>query len=186
MSDSDFSLRMKLGLVVLLIIISLILGMTYIGLSSNGSAEEFNKAALQEEIHNKINTYRTNQNLAPLIYSNGLEEVGQYHSKNMAEEDFFSHVSPDGEATRDRVDKFNYNCSSSEIGEKIVKTYYNREFTKTGEPKKYTTIEGIANGITREIVESEYGEELDRESWSEQGIGIYKDDKEIYVTHMMC
>lgn len=96
------------------------------------------------------NGERGKHRLPALRINRILVEVGRYHSFDMAERQYFSHVSPDGETLADRARKFGYtyvtlaenlamgNQSASEIFESWMASNEHRsnilgdEFTEVG------------------------------------------------------
>lgn len=58
---------------------------------------------MEQDVHRQINGIRQRQGFTPLRYNNQLAEVARNYSRQMAEQRFFAHVSPQGETLSDRV-----------------------------------------------------------------------------------
>ncbi|HVF91931.1 MAG TPA: CAP domain-containing protein [Blastocatellia bacterium] len=59
--------------------------------------------SLESQCFDEVNRQRKGYGLTPLEFSEELLEVARYYSRRMAEENFFSHVDPDGHTVRQRV-----------------------------------------------------------------------------------
>ncbi len=59
-------------------------------------------------IFHSLNATRAINGKAPLVYDAEFAKVALYHSKDMAENDYFAHTSPGGETFGDRLEKFDY------------------------------------------------------------------------------
>ena len=59
-------------------------------------------AALRERALELVNASRQEQGLGSLELAAPLDEAAQSHARNMLEQDFYSHVAPDGSTVRDR------------------------------------------------------------------------------------
>ena len=59
--------------------------------------------SLESQCFEEVNRQREGYGLAPLELSEDLLEVARYYSRRMAEENFFSHVDPEGNTVRQRV-----------------------------------------------------------------------------------
>jgi len=60
---------------------------------------------LERECFDEVNRVREGYGLDPLELSEELLEVARYYSRRMAEENFFSHVDPEGQTVRQRVSR---------------------------------------------------------------------------------
>jgi uncharacterized protein YkwD len=65
-----------------------------------------------------VNAYRDEHGLAPLQSSTALMRAARDHSRDMAENDYFDHTSPDGEAFSQRLTRFGFRWTSA--GETIA------------------------------------------------------------------
>ncbi|HKG22958.1 MAG TPA: CAP domain-containing protein [Blastocatellia bacterium] len=59
--------------------------------------------SLESQCFDEVNRLREGYGLAALEFSGELLEVARYYSRRMAEENFFSHVDPEGHTVRQRV-----------------------------------------------------------------------------------
>jgi uncharacterized protein YkwD len=70
---------------------------------SPSPAQSSTTAEMEAQVQAKINTIRQEKNLAPLRNNEKLAQVARDYSRRMAEQNFFSHTSPDGDSAADRV-----------------------------------------------------------------------------------
>lgn len=136
-----------------------------------------NKTQLRQALHKEINERRSQRGLPPLEYSPELEEVAQYHSKQMAQQGFFGHTAPSGQTMEDRYARFGITCSSS--AENIHRT------TATAKDERK---------LAERIVESWMGSPEHRKNilgpHSVEGFGIavgtYEGNENVMVTQNFC
>ena len=135
------------------------------------------------QIHRKINDERSLRGYNELEYSSALEEVADYHSKEMAENNFFSHDSPSGETMNDRYDAFGLSCRLS--AENIHQTYWKESVQGYG---LINTREDVAENVVNGWMNSPgHRENILLEGVESQGIGIFKtEDGEVFVTQNFC
>ncbi|UBF25690.1 CAP domain-containing protein [Kovacikia minuta CCNUW1] len=67
------------------------------------SAQSAATAGMESEVRQRINTIRQRQGLTALRYNDRLAQVARSYSRRMAEQNFFAHVSPQGDTLSDRV-----------------------------------------------------------------------------------
>lgn len=65
-----------------------------------------------------VNGSRAQNNKTALVYDNELAKMALYHSKDMADNNYFDHTSPNGESFSDRINKFNISCMGA--GENVA------------------------------------------------------------------
>ncbi|WNB90520.1 CAP domain-containing protein [Bacillus sp. NEB1478] len=75
----------------------------------------------QQEIYELSNVIRMNYNLNPLEWDNAASEVAFLHSKDMADQNYFSHKSKDGRTLSDRLE--DGNVTFLQAGENIAANY---------------------------------------------------------------
>mgnify|MGYP003625142773 CR=1 FL=1 len=63
-------------------------------------------AHMEQEFLRLVNTARKEEGLSALIYRPALRNTARFHSLDMAYNDFFGHVGPDGREPQDRVSAF--------------------------------------------------------------------------------
>jgi uncharacterized protein YkwD len=150
--------------------------------------EALNIDQVENNVISKINQERINKGLPTIPKSQHLSAISYQHSKDMSREDYFNHSSDsNSENVYSRYDKFNYDCGKR-TAEKIIRIYYNQEHTTTynNSVVKYKSNQALSNGIYESILSSDYSNELFVENWDEQGIGIYRNGQELYITHNLC
>jgi len=167
----------------------------------NEKLKEFNNSIdyLELKIHEETNKIRAQLNLNVLSFDEELRNIARYHSKDMAINNYFDHISPDGETLKDRFIKFNFTC-------KIVVDNYVYEGAENlflGYIYKSYSYEKLTHRIlrydfygidefAREVVKSWYESEGHRknmlfEYWKKEGIGVFiTSEGKVYVTQVFC
>lgn len=161
--------------------------------------DSLNRTRIEYLIHEEINERRQQHGLQPIAFDPQLREIARYHSKDMAENQYFAHTSPSGETMGDRYDKFGYTCRVSTGGnryatgaENIAYTYANERIRhENGETSYYSTEEEIAEGLVNGWMNSTgHRENILKSYWQNEGIGIYiieVDGKtRVYATQNFC
>ncbi len=122
------------------------------------------------DVFQKINNQRRRYKLKPLYWNERLSEMAAAYSKQMADEDFFSHFDPDGKSVVDRAEEFEI-TDWKKIGENL--------FISEG----FTDVSGVAvKGWMKSRTHK--ANILDRE-WTHTGVGIYKTDGDrTYITQV--
>jgi uncharacterized protein YkwD len=158
-----------------------------------------NVGYLERRIHDLINEERRKQGLSSLEWDSRLADIARYHSKDMAERNYFDHASPEGEDFAARYDKFGYKCETRvgnvvyKGGENLflnnlVESYvYDRE---TGEVVEYrfNTIEDLAKDTVQGWMESPgHRENILTPYFKREGIGIVvTGEGKVYITENFC
>ena len=115
----------------------------------------------QEEMLDLINESRNNHGLSSIVLSDELSDLALGHSKDMADNNFFSHINEDNETPEDRRNNAGILTGVSENIAKDVSI----EFAHEGLMRSATHRDNI----------------LDPE-WQRVGIGIDKEDGYLYIT----
>ena len=154
--------------------------------------------SLAESIHVLIDRERAAEGLNPLSFDSSLAGIAEGHSTDMAENNYFSHVSPAGLSPTDRGTAAGYNCRKDYasyytygIAENIFQnnlytsvTYYrNGTYSydwSSPEEIAQTTVGGWMNssGHRKNILDPTF----DREGI---GVAVSADDK-VYITEDFC
>lgn len=130
----------------------------------------------ERAIHERVNDVRLEHDLDALGFNEEIAGVARRHSVDMAERDYFGHVSPDGERPRDRLEEF-FTGYCRMIGENVASV--------SGLPDD--SPEAVAERVVAGWMESEgHRENLLREAYDEQGIGVVIDDGRILATQNFC
>lgn len=153
-----------------------------------------NSRKLAFMIHRRINDIRARHGLDPLSWDEELAAIALGHSRDMAERDYFDHVSPEGKDFTDRYREQGY-TRTTRVGDvvyqggenlfmgNVVDSYtYDRD---TGEILSYSyfTLEGLADTAVNGWMESPGHRENILTPFSREGIGVWVDDDgEVYVT----
>ena len=75
------------------------------------------------ELMMMVNSVRTAKGLRPLQYNAELEASAQAYAGDLATRRYFSHVSPEGETLKDRMERTGYRNRSFDTGCNCVKGY---------------------------------------------------------------
>ncbi len=145
-------------------------------------------------IHERINQIRSRHGLPSLSWDRDLEAIALRHSQDMAERDYFDHVSPDGKDFSDRYQEYGYS-RTTRVGDtvytggenlflgNVVSSYtYDRD---TGEILSYSyfTLESLADVAVNGWMESPGHRENILTPFSREGIGVWVDDDgKVYIT----
>jgi uncharacterized protein YkwD len=131
-------------------------------------AQSSSTAVAEQQIWQQINKIRKQQGLSELSYSDQLASVARQYSQKMAERNFFSHTSPDGDSVADRVKsaKIFYWM----VGENLFRS------TNITQPVP-AAVEGWMNspGHRANILRSEY---------RETGIGVWRVGNSYWITQI--
>ncbi len=156
---------------------------------SSGSSSELDRPRVERLVHQYVNQERASRGLDELEYNGELVLVAREHGRDMYERDYFAHVSPSGETVRDRYDEAGIRCSTS--GENIAQTWAFANVRTDAGIEVYETEEALARAIVGQWMNSSgHRENVLRESFSEQGIGIVLVDVDgrvkVYAVQNFC
>lgn len=163
--------------------------------TSESTTAELSTNELQQHIHSNVNSERTERSLGDLNYDSQLEEIARYHSKDMAQNDYFAHDSPSGETLEDRYEKFGYDCRVSAGGNRFYSGAENIAYSYYEEPieggEYYDSPEELAEGVVDQWMNSRgHRENILMPSWRNEGIGVYVEEvpegTRVYVTQNFC
>ena len=131
-------------------------------------------------IHERVNELRHERGLEPLDHDAAIANVSRAHGADMHERGYFSHVSPDGETPADRMAAFHpHPCRS--VGENLA---FVEPAGATDEEAADRIVEQVVSGW---LASDGHRENLFRERWDSQGIGVYvAPDETVYATQKFC
>jgi uncharacterized protein YkwD len=119
---------------------------------------------IERAVHEETNRRRTDHGIRTLDYSNHLSAIALQYSRDMAQRDFFDHVSPEGNGPSDRYRKFGHDTQS--YGENLALT----------NPSPGASVENAARSVVDDWMNSKgHRENILTESFSREGIGVYFD-----------
>lgn len=156
---------------------------------------DLDRARVERLVHEHVNARRAEHGLAALAFDTDLREIARYHSRDMAEEGYFGHDSPDGETMADRYEMFDYDCRAYTSGtsyytgaENVAYTYYDANVRTDDALVRYTNADELARGIVRGWMNSPgHRENVLREAWDDEGIGVYVTaEGKAYATQNFC
>ncbi|WP_122087943.1 CAP domain-containing protein [Halalkalicoccus subterraneus] len=142
------------------------------------SAGDVSSEEVEAEIHEQINEIRADHGLSQLEHDDEIAVVARTHSQDMNERDYFSHTNPEGESPADRFgDLYPSECRA--VGENLA--YIQTGFGSGG------SAEEIADRIVQGWMDSEgHRENVLREGWDSEGIGVYMADGRVDATQNFC
>lgn len=154
------------------------------------------KNEIESTTHELINEERLDAGESRLSYDNDLAKIARAHSQDMAERDFFSHTSPDGEGVDDRYKNYGYTCRIDLDGnwyidgggENIAQTWHGKQVITGSGSNIYQSEEELAEGLVQQWMNSPgHRENLLEPYWENQGIGVYvTDEGKVFATQNFC
>jgi len=147
---------------------------------------EVNSTAVEREIHERVNERRTARGLDPVEWDSTVASVSRAHSKDMADREYFSHTTPEGDGPHDRYREVGSGCYA--YGENIAMSWAAQPVEVDGETVTYTTNEELAAGLVTQWMESpSHRENMLHDRWESGGVGVYvTDDGQVFATHNFC
>ncbi len=147
------------------------------------------RSEIESLVHKKVNEQRQLEGLNELSYDTELEEIARYHSKDMDQNDYFAHTSPDGEEMEDRYDMFGYDCQA-DMGGNQYATGGENLFKQSFTGYKFTNEELAAETVEGWMNSQGHRENMLEEYWDKEGIGVYIEENgsetTVYVTQNFC
>jgi uncharacterized protein YkwD len=126
---------------------------------------------VEHAIHNRVNQIRTDHGLSPLAYNGDLADVAAYHSDDMAEREYLSHTSPEGETMSDRYERFGITCQG--WGENVLFNHAAND----------TPAAAARQCVDQWMDSPGHRQNILSENWTAQGLGVaVTDDGRLYAT----
>ena len=163
-------------------------------LQSNIQKVKENTNALASNIHRLINEERRKNGLDPLQWDQSLANIALSHSVDMAQNDYFDHINPQGEDFADRYAEHGYNLETH-IGDlvyvggenlflnNVVKSYTYDEITNEVLEYVYNDMDELARSTVQGWMESPGHRDNILTPFTREGIGIYvTDEGKVYIT----
>jgi uncharacterized protein YkwD len=153
-----------------------------------------NSLDLATSIHDLINEERTDNGLKPLQWDQALASIAYAHSKDMAERDYFDHLSPERDDFADRYEEAGYHLETQVGnhvyvgGENLLLTNVVRSYTYEQETNEvleyvYSNLDALAHETVEGWMDSPDHRENILTPFTREGIGIYvTPDGKIYIT----
>jgi uncharacterized protein YkwD len=156
---------------IVFIIIFLILSISFFG--AQVKTEEVGKldiTVIEKEIFNLVNAEREKMGLNELRYDEKLADVARIHSRNMIEQDFFSHEDPERRGPQERVETYYPEIISRGFGENIGFTHGENE-------------EAVATNLMESWMGSpEHRANILSNQFSHIGVGVKQDGLRYFAT----
>jgi uncharacterized protein YkwD len=162
------------------------------------NTSELNGTKLEYLVHRYVNEERTEHGRSNLSFDTDLRPVARYHSTDMADRNYFSHVGPDGETLADRYRRFDYQCRVktgtfryATGGENILYTYYDAPVSMNNRTVQYDSQKELARGIVNGWMNStSHRKNLLKPYWENEAIGIHIEQIDgrtrVYATQNFC
>ncbi len=129
------------------------------------------ETAVESAIHDRVNEIRTDRGLDALAYRDDLAAVASSHSQDMADRNYLSHTSPEGETMSDRYERFGIDCRG--WAENVLFNYAADESPTAAARQSVDQWMG-SDGHRQNILS---------QSWTAEGIGAaVASDGRLYVT----
>jgi len=139
------------------------------------------------EVHRLINLERVKHGLKTLEYDEKLSSVAKSHSIDMANNEYFSHETPEGLNPTDRAGKADYVCRY-QIGNLIYSGIgENIHMVKSSSVSLWSSPESIAELAVSGWMDSPgHKKNILTSNFSSEGIGVYISTFTIHVTQNFC
>jgi len=156
---------------------------------------EANELAMRT--HALVNEERALRRLRPLRWSPLLSQVAERHSRDMAQRNFFDHVTPEGRVPSDRAVRANATCGGRRGGsvlENLAQTWLFRGESVVNEGPNsrvsydWRTQDEIAEeSVTRWIRSASHRQALFNSRVRQHGVGVsIRGDGQVLITQVMC
>ena len=154
---------------------------------------------LERAIHAEVNQVRSGLGLQTMRYDRKLAQIARKHSKDMAQNHYFDHVSPNGKTFEDRYQAGRYRCSvpidaqSYALGaENLFVGHRAAAFIEHPDGRReevqLLSVDTIAKQVVQGWMNSPgHRANLVRPIWLNEGIGVFLHSSgELYVTQNFC
>jgi len=150
-------------------------------------SDKMTKEELAEmEVHRLINLEREKYGLPTLEYDEELASVAKSHSIDMAEDEYFSHETPEGLSPTDRASKSDYVCRY-QIGNLIYSGIGENIHMVTGSSVAFMSTESIAELAVSGWMDSPgHKKNILTSNFTKEGIGVSISTFSIHVTQNFC
>ncbi|MDA8175279.1 MAG: CAP domain-containing protein [Nitrospiraceae bacterium] len=154
-----------------------------------------NPVTLEARIHQLIDVQRVKAGLKPLVFSRRLCAIARGHSRDMAQRDYFSHFSPEGESPLARYRQAGFSCRIRvgyriyEGGENIFQNnLYSSVMYINGTPHfNWNSLEEIARSTVSGWMNSPgHRRNILEPVFRAEGIGVYIKGRKVYITEDFC
>lgn len=177
---------------VLLFVAALLLPITSI---ARPARPRVDVGTLEKQIHQLINAERQKAGLTPLAWSGELGSIAREHSRDMADRNYFSHYSPEGEGPLERYKKAGFSCQVRvgfriyEGGENIFQNnLYSSVMYINGVPHyNWNSLEEIARSTVKGWMGSPgHRRNILEPVFKSEGIGVFIKNGEVFITEDFC
>lgn len=126
---------------------------------------------IENLVHAHVNQIREQHGLSYLEQDEELRDIARLHSEDMADRQFFAHLTPEGKDPGDRYTEYGYQHLT--YGENIARVPYKTPLANANGQTQYETPPELACGIVEGWMNSEgHRENILSTQWGCEGIGI--------------
>lgn len=151
--------------------------------SDSNSGADIQKGKVEELVFQNVNDRRAERSMSPLDWNDRAALAARKHAEDMAENNYFSHTSQDGETQQERY-------AFCRGGENAAQTWvYKRVEKPNGGTEYHTTNEELATGIVEIWMNSDPHRErgIYGPWWTSAGVGIeMSDSNKVYAVMGLC
>lgn len=162
---------------------------------------ELNETRIETLVHEEINGRRQNHSLRPLDHDPLLAQIARYHSRDMAQRDYYAHTGPNGETIQDRYQKHDYSCrvpisdtryATGAENINLVTAHVDVRRPSDGTVVSYDNNREIAEGLVNQWMNSTgHRKNILKPYWQNEGIGVNittndEGDTVVYATQNFC
>ena len=158
---------------------------------------EFDISEIESRIHQMTNQERNQHGLSSLNSDARLADIARKHSKDMAENNYFSQTSIDGKEPTDRAESAGYNCRKDYgthytigVGENLFQNCLYTSYVTRGVYTSYNwnDIESLSSSTVQGWMDSPgHRKNILDKSYDSMGIGVaISQNDAVYVTQLFC
>lgn len=154
-----------------------------------------NTVELEIKTHKLINIERHKAGLKPLSLDKKLSSIARGHSQDMANKNYFSHISPEGEGYLARYKKKGFACQV-QVGQRsylgaenifLDNLYSSVTYVDGRAHYNWKSLDEIALSIVKGWMKSRgHRKNILQPVYRSQGIGIAIKDGKVYITENFC
>lgn len=152
---------------------------------------ELDRSTIEYGVFDEINEHRVAEIDENFILNLDMREASRMHSRNMAEQGFFSHESPQGQTAGDRYREVGYKCEEKpgvgDTFEHIVRAEFDSQIqSPSGDVVVYEDEQDLIQGLSQEIIQEDLEDFIRNEQFEEASVGVYTRSDVIFLTFNLC
>lgn len=144
-------------------------------------------STVENRLVDRINTYRDSRGENRLERETDLDEMAEYHSQDMIEDDYYAHTSPGGETVKDRFQEFAPQCRGGSENIHRAELRENMRIYQSDTTVDTTTVDGLTTYFFKGWQNSDgHRENMLNSRWTRIGIGVGMEGGDVYATVVFC